>query len=337
MTLAHPSPLPDDGAAYLYSFLQPFQPWLDAGDVTEIIVNRPGEVWVERVGVSGMVRHAAPQIDAALLQRLAFQIARVSHQGVSRENPLLSATLADGARVQIISPPATRGDMALAIRKQVLTDLSLDQYATNGGFAAIRATSDDSERSMRARMRTLLDKREYQAFLKTAIAERRTILLSGGTSTGKTTLLNALLKEIPADERVIVIEDTPEIRLAHLNALGLVAVPGSQGEAQVTIDDLMRASLRMRPDRLLVGELRGPEAITFLRAINTGHPGSLATIHASSPQGAFDQIAMMCLQANLGLGHAESIALARSLIDIVVQLRLVDGQRVVSEIAMTGD
>jgi type IV secretion system protein VirB11 len=329
------APAPDGGGAYLRSYLQPFQTWLDAGDVTEIIVNQPGELWVERVGVPGMTRHDAPDIDAALLQRLAFQIARISHQGVSRESPLLSATLGEGARVQIIAPPATRAHLALAIRKHVLADLSLDQYTQGGGFAAITAPGEQGERGVQAHLRQLLDAHDYCAFLKAAVAARRTILLSGGTSSGKTTLLNALLKEIPARERVIVIEDTPEIRLAHANALGLVAVPGNLGEARVSIDDLMRASLRMRPDRLLVGELRGPEAITFLRAINTGHPGSLATIHASSPEGAFEQISLMCLQAELGLSRDASIPLARSLIDIVVQLRLIDGQRVVSSIEMT--
>lgn len=326
-----------EGAVFLRSFLAPFAPWLEARDVTEILVNRPGEVWVERVGVPGMACHAVPAIDAPLLQRLAQQIARHSHQGVSRESPLLSAVLPDGARVQIVAPPATRGDLALAIRKHTLTDMTLDDFASGGGFAPVGAGHGHGPGQGGGSLDGLLHAGDHRGFLQQAIAERRTILLSGGTSSGKTTLLNALLKEVPGHERVIVIEDTPEIRLTHANAVGLVAVPGDQGEARVTVDDLMRASLRMRPDRLLVGELRGAEVITFLRAINTGHPGSLATIHANSPAGAFEQIALMCLQARLGLGRGESIALARALIDVVVQLRVVAGRRVVSEIVLARD
>jgi type IV secretion system protein VirB11 len=132
-----------------------------------------------------------------------------------------------------------------------------------------------------------------------------------------------------------VIEDTPEITLGRSNALGLVAVYGDQGEARVSIDDLLRASLRMRPDRLLVGELRGSEAVTFLRAINTGHPGSLATIHASSAAGAYEQIALMCLQAGLGLTREETIAHAKAMVEVVVQLGRRDGVRSVDEIIFT--
>ena len=168
-----------------------------------------------------------------------------------------------------------------------------------------------------------------------AVAARKTILISGGTSSGKTTLLNALLKEIPKHERLIAIEDTPEIRLGSDNALGLVAVAGDQGEAKVTVDDLMRASLRMRPDRLIVGELRGSETVTFLRAINTGHPGSISTVHANSPQGALEQIAFMCMQAGLGLGRQETRDYARSMIDVIIQLDRKSGQRAISCVELT--
>jgi type IV secretion system protein VirB11 len=313
---------------YLRSYLEPFSAWLDSPDVTEILVNRPGEVWIERAGLPLMERHVAPNIDATLLQRLAHQIARANHQGINRETPLLAAMIEGGARVQIVAPPATRSDLALAIRKHVLTDLSLDDYASTGALARARTTAVDDDKQLLA----LLNSGDTLAFLRAAVSARKTILFSGGTSSGKTTLLNALLKEVPSHERVIVIEDTPEIRLGRDNALGLVAVHGDQGEARVTIDDLLRAALRMRPDRLLVGELRGPEVVTFLRAINTGHPGSFATIHASSARGAFDQIALMCLQAGIGLTRDEAIAYARSMIDVVVQLSRRDGVRQVDEI-----
>jgi type IV secretion system protein VirB11 len=315
---------------YLNSYLAPFGEWLACDDVTEILVNRPHEIWVERLGFAQMERHDAPQIDSQLLERLAHQIARINHQAVSRESPLLAAILPGGARVQMVLPPATRGEVALAIRKHRLQDMTLESYFEQSALPSVRNVADDI-----SELAALLQKQDYLGFFRAAVAARKTILISGGTSSGKTTLLNALLKEIPQHERVISIEDTPEIRLSSDNALGLVAVTGDQGEARVTVDDLMRASLRMRPDRLIVGELRGGETVTFLRAINTGHPGSISTVHANSPQGAFEQIAFMCMQAGLGLGRLETMEYARSMIDVVIQLDRHGVQRAISCVELT--
>lgn len=329
--MRHAAPVAGDAEnVYLNSYLAPFGEWLTCDDVTEILVNRPHEIWVERLGFAQMERHDAPQIDSQLLERLAHQIARINHQGVSRESPLLAAILPGGARVQMVLPPATRGEVALAIRKHRLQDMTLESYFEQSALPSVRNAADDSPM-----LAALLQKQDYLGFFRAAVAARKTILISGGTSSGKTTLLNALLKEIPQHERVISIEDTPEIRLSSDNALGLVAVAGDQGEARVTVDDLMRASLRMRPDRLIVGELRGGETVTFLRAINTGHPGSISTVHANSPQGAFEQIAFMCMQAGLGLGRLETIEYARSMIDVVIQLDRHSGQRAISGIELT--
>lgn len=323
----------DASNIYLTSYLAPFAEWLDAGDVNEILVNVPGEIWVERIGEDQMERHDVPSIDAQLLERLAHQIARINHQGVSRETPLLAAILPSGARVQMVLPPATRGDVALAIRKHIVHDLTLEDCLKTGGFEPSNLSCHD-DRDLHALLARKLDDGDALGVLRDAVAARKTILLSGGTSSGKTTLLNALLKEIPDHERVIAIEDTPEIMLGRPNAVGLVAVTGDQGEARIGIDDLMRASLRMRPDRLIVGELRGSETVTFLRAINTGHPGSLSTIHASSPDGAFEQIALMCMQAGLGLSRAETIHYAKSMIDIVVQTNKLAGRREITDIRL---
>ena len=329
--MRHAAPVAGDAEnVYLNSYLAPFGEWLTCDDVTEILVNRPHEIWVERLGFAQMERHDAPQIDSQLLERLAHQIARINHQGVSRESPLLAAILPGGARVQMVLPPATRGHVALAIRKHRLQDMTLESYFEQSALPSVRNVADDS-----SKLAALLQKQDYLGFFRAAVAARKTILISGGTSSGKTTLLNALLKEIPQHERVIAIEDTPEIRLSSDNALGLVAVAGDQGEARVTVDDLMRASLRMRPDRLIVGELRGGETVTFLRAINTGHPGSISTVHANSPQGAFEQIAFMCMQAGLGLGRLETMDYARSMIDVVIQLDRHSGQRAISCVELT--
>ncbi len=315
------------GSVYLQSYLAPLRHWLDAADVTEILVNRAGEIWVERAGAATMERHDVPELDLALLTRLSHQIARSSFQGVSRESPLLSATLPGGIRVQIIAPPATRGGFAVAFRKHVLNDIDVRQFLAQTGVGGGGSATDD-----KAQMRRLAADGDIAALLDFVVARRKTVLISGGTSSGKTTLLNALLKEIPQTERLVVIEDAPELQLAHPNAVGLVAVTGNQGEAMVTTDDLMRASLRLRPDRLIVGELRGPEVITFLRAINTGHPGSFASIHASSPQGALEQLSLMCLQAGLGLSRDDTLSYTRTMIDVVIQLRRDAGRRYFDEV-----
>ena len=171
------------------------------------------------------------------------------------------------------------------------------------------------------------------AFLREAVRQRRTILISGGTSSGKTTFLNGLLREIPAEDRVIVVEDTPELQPCQANGIGLVAVRGEEGEARVTTDDLLQAALRLRPDRIVIGELRGAETVSFLRAINTGHPGSFSTVHANSPMGALEQIGLMVMQAGLGLSRGETLAYAASVIDVVVQLARDGGGRAISAIA----
>jgi type IV secretion system protein VirB11 len=166
----------------------------------------------------------------------------------------------------------------------------------------------------------ILPEEDPIGFLRKAVKDRRTILISGGTSTGKTTFLNALMREVPANERVIVVEDTAEVQLHGPNDLGLIAVKGELGEALINTDDLLQAALRLRPDRILLGELRGKEAVSFLRAVNTGHPGSFSTIHANSTSGALEQLALMVMQSGLGLSRAETIDYARSVIDVVVQL-----------------
>ena len=245
---------------------------------------------------------------------------------------MLAATLPDGERIQIIAPPATRGHIAIAVRKHVVADLSLDDYERASAFARTRTDGRSDAEAINAELRALLDAGRSAEFLRAAVRARKNIVVAGGTSTGKTTFLNALLKEIPRSERLILIEDAPEVQLDHPNALGLVAVRGETGEAKVTAEDLVQASLRMRPDRIILGELRGPEAATFLRAVNTGHPGSITTLHADSPRGAVDQLTLLVLQAGLNLGRAEIADYVRGIVDVFVQLSRRDGRRVISEI-----
>lgn len=322
-----------DPAAYLDIYLGPLRDQLARADVTDLYVNRPGELWVETLGGT-MERHEVPALTEAALGRLARQIASVTHQGISREHPLLAARLPDGARVQIVAPPATRGPLALAIRKHVSANLTLDDFARQGAFA--QTHGGETASSADAELKRLYATRQWPAFLAGAVKARKTILVSGGTSTGKTTFLNALLSEIDGRERLTLIEDTPELKLRHENAVGLVAVRGQLGEATVTPDDLMIASLRMRPDRIILGELRGTEAFTFLRAINTGHPGSLTTIHADSAQRALEQLVLMVLQAGNNLRREDVLAYVAQAVDVIVQLGRSNGRRHVMQIDWAG-
>jgi type IV secretion system protein VirB11 len=319
------------GQVYLTSYLAPLGAALSRPDVTDIYVNRPHEVWLETTGGTCERLHA-PDLDAVTLERLVRQVAALSHQGVSRQHPLLSAALPDGSRIQAVNPPATRGPLALAVRKHVSPDLTLADYAAAGAFRGTqRGTGGTDDR--RAALECLLDSGDIAGLLAQAVRQRRNILVSGGTATGKTTFLNALLREIPSDERLILIEDTPELHMTHANAIGLLAVRSELGEAQVTANDLVAASLRLRPDRIILGELRGNEALAFLRAVNTGHPGSMTTVHADSPHGAIEQITLLALQAGTQLSRADVHHYVRSTIDVFVQLAREKGRRFVSRVA----
>lgn len=315
--------------SYLHIYLEPFSEFLQRDDVTDVYVNRPGEVWIETLG-GAAERFDMPQLTDAHLWRLARQVASISHQGISREHPLLAATLPTGARVQIVAPPATRGPMAIAIRKHVVADLSLDQLHDLGSFTTTR--SSDEADPLDAKLQQFYEAHDWRAFLKAAVRARKTIVISGGTSTGKTTFLNALVQEIDPLERLILIEDTPEMLLRHDNAVGLIAARGEMGEARVDANDLLIASLRMRPDRVILGELRGQEAFTFLRAINIGHPGSLTTLHADSPTGAIEQLALLVLQSGVALHRDDIAAFAEAAVDIFVQLERHNGKRSVAQV-----
>jgi type IV secretion system protein VirB11 len=170
------------------------------------------------------------------------------------------------------------------------------------------------------------------ALLREAVRQRRNILVSGGTSSGKTTFLNVLLREIPQSERLILIEDAPELKLYNDNSVGLVAPRGMMGEAAITAEDLLIAALRMRPDRIILGEIRGAEASTFLRAINTGHPGSLSTVHADSPPRAIDQLALLVVQSGVRMNWDDVISYVRRSVDIVVQLKRGRQRRLIDSI-----
>ncbi len=315
----------------LNTFLRPLEELFEQQGISEISINRPGEAWVERYG--DMEFHSLPEFNLNHLMSLGRLIAQSTEQTISEEKPLLSATLPAGYRVQVVFPPAAEtGNVAFSIRKQTVMSLDLEAYEALGAFqnTKVKKSIDKHDKELRE----LLDSGAVREFLTKAVLYKKNIIVSGGTSTGKTTFFNAILKKIPDNERVITCEDAREIDITHLpNKVHLLASKGGQGRANVTIQNLIEACLRLRPDRIMVGEIRGAEAFAYLRAINTGHPGSITTLHADSPALAIEQLIMMVMQAGLGLARDQIKDYVETIIDVIVQLKRGDkGRRYVSEV-----
>lgn len=315
----------------LETYLIPLKKFLADPAVSEISINQPKEIWVEIAGE--MARHNLPELDLNHLKALARLVAQSGEQKISEETPLLSATLPEGYRIQVVFPPACEtSTIAMSIRKQTVVDLDLDQYEAIGAFqnTLVRKQTNPVD----AELRALLNAGNVKDFIKTAILSKKNIIISGGTSTGKTTFFNAAMKIIPSTERIITCEDARELMLPHLpNRVHLIASKGGQGRAQVSMQDLIEASLRLRPDRLMLGELRGKEAFSFMRAVNTGHPGSISTLHADTPQLAVEQLILMIMQAGLGITRDQIRSYIENVINVIIQLkRGARGLRYVSEV-----
>jgi pilus assembly protein CpaF len=289
-------------------FLRPIEDLLRDPAITEVMVNEGGRcVFVEREG--GVEAVAGRTLESRNLTVAIKNIARACGDEISEMQPLLDARLEDGSRVAAMFPPC-------AVTGPVLTIRKFTRRYSLGNLVDVGTVSPD-----------------VAARLVRAVSTQQNVLISGGTGTGKTTLLNALAALIPDSDRIVVIEETAEIHLSKSNLLRLEArraQPPLGHEAPlppVTIADLLRATLRHRPDRILVGEVRGAEAFDLLQALNTGHLGSLSTIHANSADQALMRLAHCVLTANVGLPHhsiREAIALA---IHLVVHLARVDGRR----------
>jgi type IV secretion system protein VirB11 len=220
--------------------------------------------------------------------------------------------------------------IALSIRRQTLHEMSLTDWAVSWSPPS---SSPEGERARLDSSRDFDGQEERIDFIRTSVANRKNILISGGTSSGKTTFLNACLKEIPAHERIITIEDAREVHPPHPNRLHLIASRGDQGRAKVTTQQLLEASLRLRPDRIILGEIRGTECVTYWSAINSGHPGSLTSIHADTPQLAFEKLVMLGMQAGLGFTRDHIVDYLRHTVDLVVQLRRdADGRRFILDV-----
>lgn len=326
--------------------------YLDDDGVTEIVINRPGEIWLGRQGHRYMDCVQVPDLTFDVLSALAKVIAQSSGQDSDApRKPLLSATIPidlrdkdddgkpipnfmrGGYRVQVIEPPAVaEGTIAVVIRKPALLQLSLDMYQAQGAFDTVNkkeATDTDTDDRLKELYRT----GQWREFLRAAVKGHKTIMISAGTNTGKTTALNALLHEIDPQERIVTMEDAREVRPVGPNVLHLLYKRGATGKTDVTPVELLEAMLRLTPDRAIAGELRGPEAFMYMELINSGHSGSISTIHADSPVLMYERLAQMVMRFGATLTKPQIIDFAHFLIDVVVQFkRGSDGRRYVSEI-----
>lgn len=293
-------------------FLRPIAPFIQDPGVSEIMVNPGGRVFLERDG--RLSEAAGVRMDERNLRTAVRNIARLLGDDISEEQPLLDARLPDGSRVAAAIPPCALHGTALAIRKFRPAYYSLDELVASSTLAG-----------------------DVVAALRSALAERQTILISGGTGTGKTTLLNALAAELPEDQRAVVVEETAELRLALPNVLRLEARRAQADRPAVTVRDLLRATLRHRPDRILVGEVRGGEAFDLLQALNTGHAGSLCTIHASSAHQALSRFTSCVLQAGVDLPYAAVRHQIGEGVQVIVHMTREHGRRTAAEcVRVTG-
>jgi pilus assembly protein CpaF len=287
----------------------PLQPLLDDDSVTEIMVNGPTQVYVERAG--RIERASALFAGEGHLLRIIDKIVSEVGRRIDEASPMVDARLPDGSRVNAIIPPLALCGPTLTIRKFARHPYGLEDLVRFGTL-----TEQSAE------------------FLAACVAGKLNILVAGGTGTGKTTMLNALSAFIPATERIITIEDSAELQLQQRHVIPLESRPPNvEGQGEIKIRELVRNALRMRPDRLVVGEVRGPETLDMLQAMNTGHDGSLTTIHANSPRDALSRLETLVLTAGVDLPLRAIREQIASAFDLLIQVnRLIDGSRRVTHV-----
>ena len=315
--------------------LAPIQQFLDDPGVSELLVNKPQEVWVEKEGV--LNAHPINELTESHLLRLFQLIANENKQRLSNKNPLLSASLQDGSRVQLCLPP-TAHYPALSIRRKVVKHFLLEDYERHDFYKEARVadiTAKDIKNLPESDqlLVTLYKEQHWSAFIRWAISCKKNIVISGGTSSGKTTFLNACLHHIDHNDRIIILEDTLEIEIPHPNQVQLLASKGDQGEAKVSMQDLVQCCLRLRPDRIIMGEIRGKEIMDFISACSTGHEGSLTSIHANNPRIAFMRMTQMYKLNNVpSMSDQDIMRELTEVVDIIVQIAKTPSGRKVQSI-----
>ena len=298
----------------LRRLLSPIWDCLEDPTVSEVLINGPQEIWIER---SGMLERTDRRFEGATeLEAAMRSVAQSVGKRLGSHELSVEARLPDGSRVHMVQEPASRNGLCVAIRKFFPATLKLADIVARGTM-----TNQAAE------------------FLTLAVAAERNIVVSGGTGSGKTTLLNCLSSAIPPGKRLIVIEDATELQLQQEHVVQFEAKPADRsGRGGATIRELFRASLRMRPDRIIVGECRGGEALDMIQAMTSGHSGSMSTVHANTPEDALRRIETMALMAGVDIPQRALRSQVASAIDMIVQIvRLHDGRRVVTRISEVGD
>jgi type IV secretion system protein VirB11 len=313
--------------------LRALRPILSDPNVTELCINRPGQAFIETR--QGWECRCLPFADFDWCKRLAKLVANSTRQRIDEATPLLSASLPTGERAQIVLPPATTaGTVAITLRRPSSEAWSIEELASRGIFRATRRSSSALDETEQELVK-LLEARAYEAFMRLAVRSRKNILVSGPTGSGKTTWTKALIRAIPTTERLITIEDAQELVLdTHPNHVRLFYSKDDQGLARVTPKQLLESCLRMKPDRILLAELRAEEAFDYLRNVNSGHPGSITSIHAGSCELAFEQLVLLVKQSQGGrdLARSDIKSLLYLLIDIVIQFGVERHERFIKEI-----
>ncbi|MCL1856580.1 MAG: CpaF family protein [Kiritimatiellaeota bacterium] len=300
----------DQGNDFLVLFLEPVRAYLEDDDVSEILINGPGAVYVEKKGL--LQRAEARFASEPALRAAAANIAKSVGRTLDDNAPRLDARLPDGSRVHAVIPPLSRCGTVIAIRKFKRDTLTIDKLLSFG------SVSEDAVNLLRA-----------------VVLLHKNVMVAGGTSSGKTSVLNVLSAFIPGQERVLVIEDASELQLQQEHAVAFeTRKPDKNGNGEVTLRDLIHSSLRLRPDRLVIGEIRGGEALDLLQALNTGHAGSMSTIHANTPLDCLFRLETCALLGGVEIPLPALRAQVASAIDVVVQTaRLSDGTRKLTAIA----
>ncbi len=306
--------MPDFFTEATEGFFQPIATLLNDPDVSEVMINGVSDIFVEKKGKLFKTKAAFEDDEQlmAAVRRLAQSVGRT----IDMKNPMLDARLPDGSRVHAMIPPCASRGIYLAIRKFSRHAMTMKQLVDGGALSLPMAK-----------------------FLNLTVSLAKNLIVSGGTSSGKTTLLNVISTLIPADQRIIVIEDAGELQLQQDHLLPMETRPAdAEGKGEVTIRDLLRASLRMRPDRIVIGEVRSGEALDLLQAMNTGHSGSMTTLHANSPRGALSRLETLALMSNVALPLLAVRSQIASAVDVVVQAaRLRDGSRRITHISEVRD
>ena len=319
-----------DKAASVSYRLTPFKPFFDDAQVTEICVNRPGEVFVERAG--RWIAHKVPQLTYDNLKRLGTAVAAYANTTFGDSTPVMSAVLPHGERSQFVMPPACKdGTISITIRKPSFSIRSLDDYIADGFFnyvhpASTLSVADEELINIKQTLHSAAPSEQVvlrAQFLQRAVVLGKNIVIAGETGSGKTTFMKALMQSIPTDQRIITIEDVPELLWGlpnHPNQVNLLYPSEGTEASAVTAASLMRSCLRMKPDRILLAELRGGETFDFLNVCLSGHGGTITSCHAGTCKGVFDYLALKVMQSPVGksLPHSVIMRLLYLVIDVVV-------------------